>query len=265
MVPKFPPHPPLPKNPKFTSPAKFASEVAENAETTAIPQIASESSQSKALVRLNLPVQQQQTGRQKFRAASSRRQTRVFTTVITLLIVCLGIGVVGAIIPIPYTGFAETKNYAKAGQTPCPVPGTTMTPTAGVQVTVLNGTSQPGLASSVATSLETLGYTISSVDNSPSLYRGNIQIEAGPNGVDDAYTLGMYFTGGETTDTHIAIVLTETTTNSLTVIIGDQFEKDSTEKAIAAAQEYTGELVAFDSDCYELDTSTLDEEPQSEP
>lgn len=258
MVPKSPSRPPSSQKDKRTSPATSISTAKENAETTAIPQIADEASKSKALVRLNLPMQQQQTGRQKFRAANSRRQTRVFTAVITLLIICLGVGVAGATIPISYTGFAETKNYAEAGQTPCPAPGTMMTSTEGVQVTVLNGTSQSGLASSVAESLETLGYTISSVDNSPSLYRGSIQIEAGSNGVDDAYTLAMYFTGGETTDVNIDIVLTETTTNSLTVIIGDQFEGEPTEEAIAAAQAYTGELVAFESDCYELDTSTLD-------
>lgn len=197
-------------------------------------------------------------GRKRYRAISARRQSRVFSVVITGMVVCLIAGIVCSVIPWQYTGFKVLPSYAEAGDTPCPVEGTKMTSPEGVQVTVLNGTSTAGLATSVGETLESLGYTLAGVDNSPSSYRGTIQIEAGPNGVDDAYTLAMYLTGAEVEETGVSIILNETQSNSLTVILGDSFT-GITDEGIAAAQAYTDDLVAFSEDCKIMDTTTITE------
>lgn len=113
--------------------------------------------------------------------------------------------------------FSKKIHYAEPGDIPCPTAGARPVKGDGAKLIVLNTTPRAGLASSVGETLEAFGYELVGTDNAPP-YRGNVRIEAGPDGVDDAYTLGRYF------GSDIRIVLSNMEGRTLTITLGVNFE-----------------------------------------
>lgn len=155
-----------------------------------------------------------------FRRRRTKRQTLVFGFAILGMVVALALGFLGLtgsiLLPIG-DEFSKKEVFATPGSTPCPTAGARPVDPEGARVRVFNTSSRPGLATAVGESLEALGYELAGADNAPS-YRGNVKIEAGPRGVDDAYTVARYF-GSDT-----RIVLTDAEDRTLTIILGLNFE-----------------------------------------
>ena len=159
--------------------------------------------------------------REEYRRARTRSQTVVFGAAMLGLVILFLLGFLGVsgALPLPFgADFSKKENYAETGDIPCPTPGARAGYPEGVDLTILNTTPTPGLAGKVAGTFEELGYTITATDNAPQ-YHGLARIEAGPRGVDDAYTLARYFPG------EVRIVLSSTETRGLTVVLGNKFEK----------------------------------------
>lgn len=157
--------------------------------------------------------------RTEFRRARARSQTVVFGSAIIGIIVLFLLGFLGVsgALPIPFGGdFSKKEVFAEPGDIPCPTAGARAEGPEGISLRILNTTSTPGLAGSVATSFEELGYTIAATDNA-SQYHGVARIEAGPRGVDAAYTIARYFSGD------VRIVLNSSEDLSLTIVLGNQF------------------------------------------
>lgn len=158
--------------------------------------------------------------REEFRRARTRSQTVIFGSAIVGLIIVLLVGFLGLVgsLTLPFGGeFSKKEVFAETGEIPCPTAGARASTPEGVSVLVLNTTSTPGLAGKVATDLEGLGYTISGTDNAPALH-GLAWIEAGPRGVDNAYSLARFFPG------EVRVVLTAAEDDSLTLLIGNRFD-----------------------------------------
>ncbi|WRS30680.1 LytR C-terminal domain-containing protein [Actinomycetaceae bacterium MB13-C1-2] len=157
--------------------------------------------------------------RQQYRRARTRRKTIIFGSSI------LGLGAAFVLGYLALQGsfafpvepdFHRTVEYAEPGNTPCPSDGARPVATDDVQVLVYNTTQQTGLAGTVATYLHNLGYYVGATGNSD-LYRGSVQIETGPRGVDAAYTIARFFGP----DTRIKLNASEDKT--LTILIGERF------------------------------------------
>lgn len=158
--------------------------------------------------------------REEYRRARTRSQTVVFGSALIGLAVIFMLGFLGVsgALPIPFGGeFSKKLVLAEAGDIPCPTQGARASSPDGVQLRVLNTTSIPGLAGSVAATLEELGYTILATDNSAP-YHGIARIEAGPYGVDAAYSLARYFQGD------VRVVLSSDEGTTLTVLLGTKFD-----------------------------------------
>ena len=157
--------------------------------------------------------------RTEFRRARARSQTVVFGSAIIGVIALFLLGFLGVngALPIPFGGdFSKEEVFAEPGDIPCPTAGARAENPAGVSLRILNTTSTPGLAGSVGASLEELGYTIAGTDNAAQ-YHGVARIEAGPRGVDAAYTIARYFPGD------VRIILNSSEDLSLTILLGNQF------------------------------------------
>ncbi len=160
------------------------------------------------------------TPREEYRAARTRSQTVVFGSAIIAMIAVFALGFLGitGVLHIPFGDeFSKKETFAEVGDVPCPTPGARASSPDGVGLRVLNTTSTSGLAGSVAASLEEVGYTILSTDNS-SPFHGIARIEAGPNGVDAAYSLARYFNG------EVRIVLSGEEDATLTVLLGSSYD-----------------------------------------
>ncbi len=157
--------------------------------------------------------------RTEFRRARARSQTVVFGSAIIGVIALFLLGFLGVngALPVPFGGdFSKEEVFAEPGDIPCPTAGARAENPAGVSLRILNTTSTPGLAGSVGASLEELGYTIAGTDNAAQ-YHGVARIEAGPRGVDAAYTIARYFPGD------VRIILNSSEDLSLTILLGNQF------------------------------------------
>ena len=157
--------------------------------------------------------------RTEFRRARARSQTVVFGSAIIGVIALFLLGFLGVngALPVPFGGgFSKEEVFAEPGDIPCPTAGARAENPAGVSLRILNTTSTPGLAGTVGASLEELGYTIAGTDNAAQ-YHGVARIEAGPRGVDAAYTIARYFPGD------VRIILNSSEDLSLTILLGNQF------------------------------------------
>ena len=157
--------------------------------------------------------------RTEFRRARARSQTVVFGSAIigVIALFLLEFLCVNGALPDPFGGeFSKEEVFAEPGDIPCPTAGARAENPAGVSLRILNTTSTPGLAGSVGASLEELGYTIAGTDNAAQ-YHGVARIEAGPRGVDAAYTIARYFPGD------VRIILNSSEDLSLTILLGNQF------------------------------------------
>lgn len=177
--------------------------------------------------------------RRQYRRVRNRRKTIVFGSAILGLLGALAIGALGltGFLALPFGDeFARTVKYAELGDTPCPTEGARPQSTAGVKLQILNTTSTPGLAGDVAAYFTELGYQIASTDNAP-LYRGGALIEAGPRGVDAAYTVARYL-GDD-----VRIRLNQTEDKTVTVMLGEQFSGVPTTEETEQIQATTFALV----------------------
>lgn len=159
------------------------------------------------------------TPRQRFLKTRQRRQALTFTVTGAILaaVAIVSVLVLAGIVPVPIGNeFSHAVKYAKPGDVPCPTSSTLVDP-AGIRVQVLNTTSRPGLASDATNMLSTAGYTPLEPGNAVSEYPGKVEIDAGPNAVDAAYTVARFFPGSK-------VVLTESTDTTVTVLLGNFYD-----------------------------------------
>lgn len=163
---------------------------------------------------------QHRSPREEYRRARVRSQTVIFGSAILGMALFFLLGFLGAsgALPIPFGGdFSKQEAFAEVGDTPCPTPGARAGSPEGVTLRLLNTTSTPGLAATIGTQFEELGYTIASTGNAPA-FHGVGRIEAGPRGVDAAYTVAQYFNGD------MRIILTAEEDETLTILLGTNFD-----------------------------------------
>ncbi len=157
--------------------------------------------------------------REQYRRARTRRQTIIYGSTIVALVIALLVGLLGlagSLLTSFDSDFNRKVSYAKLGDTPCPTADARPQGPDGVRLLIYNTTATAGVAASVAAYFEELGYEIAGTDNA-SLYRGNVLIETGPRGVDDAYTIAR-FLGAD-----VRIRLNNFEDKTLTVLIGEGF------------------------------------------
>lgn len=161
------------------------------------------------------------TPRERYLRARRQRETLLFTWVgaaaIVLLIPAILIGF--GIIPFPFlSSFHKPVEIARSGDIPCPTGEKNAVPLQRIQTTVLNGTSQAGLAREVSDKLKAAGVPIKHMGNySKGPYEGAALIVAGPTGVNSAYTIAHAFKDFE-------IVMDTRPRADVTVIVGDGYE-----------------------------------------
>lgn len=157
--------------------------------------------------------------RDQYRRARTRRKTIIFGSTMIALTVAFALGYLGLqgsfAFPIE-GGFNKKISYAEIGDIPCPTEGARPVTQNDVRLQVFNTTSEPGLASKVGDFLHAQGYYIALTDNA-NLFRGGIQIETGPRGVDAAYTVARFLGN----DARIRLVAVEDKT--LNILIGERF------------------------------------------
>lgn len=189
----------------------------------------------------------------------ARRQAKIYGLLIALLAAVLAVALLGltGAISLPFGDeFSKKIDYATFGDTPCPPEKTKPDSAEGAQLQVLNASSTSGLAGEVAASLEALGYQFSLIDNSPDPFRGNVQIEAGPEGIPLAYTLARYF------DDPIRIRLRDLPGKTVTIIIGEGFQGILTPEQLTETHASTAVLQGL-PECKILNTEKLS--PTDEP
>ncbi|GAB2604128.1 LytR C-terminal domain-containing protein [Pseudactinotalea suaedae] len=167
----------------------------------------------------------QSTEAVRARAARRRhlqqRQTVIFGTLVAalLLVALLGGAVWSGVIPSPVSvpinsgGPAATPD---AIAPPCPPADALPVPYAEINVNVLNGTDEQGLASRTATSLQAYGVQIGQQANGTP-YGGVAQLTVGPLGVASAYSLAAVFTEAQ-------IVLDSREDATVDLLLGEGYE-----------------------------------------
>lgn len=100
------------------------------------------------------------------------------------------------IIPVPFgNDFSVKIKYAETGDIPCPTANAKPVAPGQVSVTVINTTQHQGLASKATDMLTTAGFQTADPANSDVEYTGKVRITAGPNAVDNAYSVSRFFPG----------------------------------------------------------------------
>ena len=134
------------------------------------------------------------------RGRRRRRQATSFT-VLVLLVMGIGVGAAGV-----YQGWWEWpfgEEEAAAPQdtpTPCPTPEVTAAQPADVQVTVLNGTGERGLAATVSTELAGRGYVVGEAGNTESPLAEIAQVIHGPESLTAARSVAAQVDGSTLVD-----------------------------------------------------------------
>ena len=151
------------------------------------------------------------------------RQTAIFGLLIAVLVVAgvagaaMYLGRIDPILSVPLSSpSAAAQDF---GPMPCPKSETAKYPRSDkVTVNVLNGSKMTGAARYLAQALESRGFLIGRVDNSPVNYLGSALIRTGQRGINRAYTLLAH----APTDAVLAYSARED--NSVDIIIGDNYE-----------------------------------------
>lgn len=199
------------------------------------------------------------TSRERYRAVMSYRQARLYGTVIALLGIVAAVALLGlsGLIPTPFGGdFSKKVEYATYGDIPCPPDDSTTASPEGIKVQVLNASSTTGLASKVANLLSSVGYTDPLVGNYTEVFRGNIQIEVGPEDVAQAYTIARYF------EDPIRIRMKDMPAQTVTIILGEGFHGLASEEDAAKISE-TSEKLETIEDCLPISPKLLENDSQS--
>lgn len=183
----------------------------------------------------------------------AKRQASIYGFAITVLAVLLAIALLGltGIIRFPFGDeFSRKQVFAEAGQAPCPIDATVLQEPQGTKLQILNASSISRGAGTLGERLAEIGYTIGVTDNATSPYKGTILIEAGPNGVDAAYSLAQYF--GE----NVRVRLADIPDQTITVTIGESMENLPTvedfQTVLAAKPAITAQ-----ADCVEVDPTSI--------
>lgn len=183
----------------------------------------------------------------------ARRQSIIYGFVILAMIIALALALLGltGILPMPFSEeFSKKTAYAEAGDTPCLVAATTPVDPEGAKLQILNASSLSGAAATLSDSLATLGYEKGPVDNAAP-FRGTFMIEAGPAGVDDAYTLARYF------DEKTRIKFTDIPGRTITITIGESAEKIPTAEEIAEIAATSSQLTSL-PECVDVSPEALE-------
>lgn len=173
------------------------------------------------------------TRRQRYLENRQRKQNLTFsiTASVMAVLVIISLLVLMGIVKMPFSDkFSAGVTYAATGDVPCPSTGATPVDAKQITVKVLNATNQQGLATTVTKMLTTVGYKAEDPGNATSEYAGAVEIDAGPNAVDRAYTVARLFPESR-------VILTDTTDTTVTVIIGtfyDGVQSDEEAKKTAA-------------------------------
>lgn len=136
------------------------------------------------------------TPRQMYLRSRQNRQNKVFAIVTMGLAIALATGLVllSGLVSLPFGNtFTQKVHYAQAGDIPCPTPEARPLDPAMIEVQVLNGTTRPGIAGDATKILESLGYHVTPPENANRDYPGTVEISAGPNTVDAAWTVARLF------------------------------------------------------------------------
>lgn len=175
------------------------------------------------------------TPRERFLKERQRKQNLIFavTTAVMAALVLLSLLVLTGLIPVPIGDeFSKATKYASAGTRPCPAGEAKPVDPASIRVQVLNTTSRQGLAASGTNLLKSVGYTPLEAGNASPEYAGTVEIDVGPAGVNEAYTVARFFPKSK-------VVLTEATDKTVSVLLGtfydDSLSADDA-KRISASQ-----------------------------
>ena len=190
---------------------------------------------------------------------------KVFGTLIVMLLALLVVAtmmLVGMMPSVFGSDFSKKTVYATVGDTPCPTERARPVAPELTDLQVLNASSLSGTAGSTAKKLGKLGYNITLVDNAPTPFRGNIQIDAGPADVDAAYTLARYF------HSPVRIKYRDLPAGTLNLTIGEGFRGIEPKKERKAILESDSRLRPLE-ECLPVNPDSIqeplqtDEEPQS--
>ena len=136
------------------------------------------------------------TPRQRFLRERQQRQNTTFAVigVVMLAAAVLASLVFTGIIPVPFgNDFSVKIKYAETGDIPCPTANAKPVAPEQVSVTVINTTQHQGLASKATDMLKTAGFQTQEPASADVEYTGKVRITAGPNAVDNAYSVARFF------------------------------------------------------------------------
>lgn len=135
------------------------------------------------------------------------------------IIATLGILIGFGIVPFPFFDkFSEKQQIAVVGSVPCPINPAKHVSPEKIELTLLNGTDQTGLARRVKAEMEDRGFVVTATDNTPSgEFTGSVLIRAGALGVNRAYTVSEAFS--EST-----IEFDSRQNTSVTITFGERFD-----------------------------------------
>ncbi|MDO5049162.1 MAG: LytR C-terminal domain-containing protein [Actinomycetaceae bacterium] len=142
------------------------------------------------------PGQSQISPRMQFRENRQRRQNMVFSVTVSIMaaVSLAALLVLSGILPVPFFGdFSKADEVVEADQVPCFPEGSAPANPEGIHVTIMNATGRPGLAGTVASSLEAQGVVIDGTGNYDGQYYGTVKLTAGKSQVINAYSLARVF------------------------------------------------------------------------
>ena len=177
--------------------------------------------------------QPQLTRRELYRRERQLKQNSIFSIVFSVMagVSVLSLLVLTGILPIPFlNGFSAKVEYASAGDIPCPSEETQPLAASGIKVQVLNTTSRSGVARDASDMLKTVGFQVADPSNSSPEYAASAQIQAGPQSVDQAYTVARFFPSSRVT-------LTDNTEPGVTVLLGSLYNGALTAEDLQRVQE----------------------------
>ena len=177
--------------------------------------------------------QPQLSRRELYRRERQLKQNSIFSIVFSVMagVSVLSLLVLTGILPIPFlNGFSAKVEYASAGDITCPSEETKTLAASGIKVQVLNTTSRSGVARDASDMLKTVGFQVADPSNSSPEYAGSAQIQAGPQSVDQAYTVARFFPSSRVT-------LTDNTEPGVTVLLGSLYNGALTAEDLQRVQE----------------------------
>ncbi len=138
------------------------------------------------------------TTRQQRRLRLQQRQTVIFGVLIAAMAFAALFAWLVAIdaVPAPFQrAFTPTEKKETSTEVACPASDAVTVDLSSISAAVYNSTDRQGLASEVSETLTSGGVTVTDSGNWQELLLGAGQLQTGPAGIDDAYTLLQLFPG----------------------------------------------------------------------